>query len=173
MHHLVSQAWKTPCETLAMKLVYMKLCDEATGKDDEDGFVQLSRGRIAKDTGVSERHVTNMITKLTERGLIEVINQGTGRDVTKYRVIWQPLEANTVHASTLDAKPVHPRGDIPSPQATSVHPKGDTTLPQRVEPASVHPARLPDESLMAFHYRVKDWKRERIAAEGSCNRRDG
>lgn len=81
--HLIPLAWRTPLPAMD-KLILIKLCDCA---NDDGSSCRPSVGAIERDCGVSRRKVHFTLRDFQERGLLEVVVPGGGRNrATEYRI---------------------------------------------------------------------------------------
>lgn len=63
-----------------------------------EGEFQLSGTRFAEQSGISKRHVTNIIDKLIEVGALEVLQEAVGTRSTLYKITGTPQSENQIRS---------------------------------------------------------------------------
>lgn len=137
------------------KIVLLRLADFA---DAQGGNVYPSVGRVARECGVSERHVQGVLRKLTAADIITLVRAGGGRNrPAEYRINLDAVKRCTPCGVSDDETP-HPVQGIeklnPAPGAPFESERVHATT-ERVQATTLNPAPgAPDSSLTTSNHQA-------------------
>lgn len=131
------------------KIVLLRLADFA---DAQGGNVYPSVGRVARECGVSERHVQGVLRKLTAADIITLVRAGGGRNrPAEYRINLVPLkgcipcgdyEGETLHTM----RGIDPQNPAPGAPISAERVQATTETPQATTQNPAPGAPNPSES---------------------------
>jgi hypothetical protein len=178
-NHLLNQAWRTPLGSLALKAVYVKLCDSARAQPGEDGFVTITNGILAEDCNGHPTTIRAAIKQLMadDRGLVVREFQGLYGRPSRYRIPCLSVGSRRLgQASAPLAQASAPLAQASAPLPTTKYSQETPTPPARASARGVGGLSEPDQSTQVWRDRVmvtnvrKDGERPFASArhEGEC-----